>query len=115
MTLASVILPIVPSMNQSFVCTLPVGDKNITIDFTLIFNEPGGYWFMGIANHDTGKKLADAIPLLPGEYPAANLLAQHDYLNIGSAVIVSATNDYSIPTFSSLGKEHFVMWSDNLI
>ncbi|WP_289141556.1 phage baseplate plug protein [uncultured Brevibacillus sp.] len=69
---------------------------------------------MSITNHDTGEKLVDAIPLLPGEYPASNLLAQHDYLNIGSAVLVSATNDNSMPTFDSLGKEHFILWSDNL-
>ncbi len=69
---------------------------------------------MAIANHDTGERLVDAIPLLPGEYPAANLLAQHEYLNIGSAVLLSSANDNSMPTFNSLGKDHFVLWTDNL-
>lgn len=111
--MANVILPIKPGINQDFTCTLPVGDKNITLGFSLTYNEPGGYWFMAIADHDTGEKLIDALPLLPGDYPSANLLAQHDYLNIGSAFLLSVTNDDSMPTFESLGKEHLVVWSDN--
>ncbi|WP_410720243.1 phage baseplate plug protein [Brevibacillus sp. SIMBA_076] len=110
---AAVILPIVPSMNQNFVCTLPIGDENITLGFSLTFNEPGGYWFMAISNHSTGELLIDALPLLPGDYPSANLLMQHGYLNIGSAVLVSTTGCNSTPTFDSLGKEHFIVWSDN--
>ena len=113
--MANVILPITPGMNQDFTCTLPVGDKNITLGFTLTFNEPGGYWFMSISDHDTGITLISALPLLPGEFPAANLLSQHDYLNIGSVFLLSVTNENSMPTLDSLGKEHIVVWSDNLL
>jgi len=112
--MATTILPIVPGMNQNFTCTLPVDDKNITLDFSLTYNSPGGYWFMSIADHETGKLLIDALPLLPGEYPSANLLGQYSYLDIGSAMIVSVTGDNSTPTFDSLGKEHLVAWSDNV-
>ncbi|MGG1268008.1 hypothetical protein [Brevibacillus laterosporus] len=58
--------------------------------------------------------LVDAIPLLPSEYPAANLLDSHSYLKIGKAVIVSLNGDNSMPTFDSLGKEHLVVWSDDI-
>ena len=112
--MATTILPIVPAKNQDFVCTLPVGDRNITLDFSLTYNTPGRYWFMAIADHDTGKRLIDSLPLLPGDYPAANLLAQYDYLNIGSVFLLSATNDNSMPTFDSLGKDHFIVWNDNV-
>lgn len=69
---------------------------------------------MSISDHNTGKTLISSLPLLPGEFPAADLLSQHNYLNIGSAFLLSVTNDDSMPTFESLGKEHLVVWSDNL-
>lgn len=112
--MATVILPITPSMNQNLTCTLPVGNKNITLDFSLTYNELGGYWFMSIAEHETGETLIASLPLLPGEYPSANLLAQHDYLNIGVVVLASVNGENSMPTFDSLGKEHIVVWSDNV-
>ena len=112
--MSSVVLPITPGMNQSFTCTLPVDDKNITLDFTLTYNSPGGYWFMSVADHESGKQLIDALPLLQGEYPAANLLKQYSYLGIGSATIISLSGKDETPTFESLGKEHLVVWSDNI-
>lgn len=69
---------------------------------------------MSISDHDTGERLIDGLPLLPGDYPGANLLGQYRYLNIGSMALVSATSNDSMPTFDSLGKEHFVVWSDNV-
>ncbi|QDX92073.1 hypothetical protein EEL30_06635 [Brevibacillus laterosporus] len=69
---------------------------------------------MSITDHETGKLLVDALPLLPGEYPTANLLESHGYLKIGSAVVVSANGDNSAPTFDSLGKDHLVVWSDDV-
>lgn len=111
--MAYTILPIAPSINQNFTCTLPIGSQNVTLDFSLTYNTPGGYWFMSISDHDSGEKLIDALPLLPGDYPSANLLGQHSYLKIGSAVIISVSGNSLIPTFDSLGKDHLVVWSDN--
>lgn len=108
------ILPIVPGMNQSFTCTLPVDDRNITLDFSITFNTPGQYWFMSIKDHETGDLLVDALPLLQADYPAANLLRQYSYLGIGSATIVSVSGKKE-PTFESLGNDHLVIWSDNRI
>ncbi|WPS86460.1 hypothetical protein SMD22_18380 [Brevibacillus halotolerans] len=112
--MAAVILPIVPERNQYFTCTLPIGTENITLDFSLTYNTPGKYWFMSITDHETGKLLVDALPLLSGEYPAANLLESHGYLKIGSAVVVSANGDDLTPTFNSLGKDHLIIWSDTV-
>ncbi|MGD8188575.1 phage baseplate plug family protein [Brevibacillus ginsengisoli] len=112
--MSSILLPITPEMNQSFTCTLPVDDKNISLEFSLTYNSPGGYWFMSIADHDTGTLLIDALPLLSGEYPSANLLGQYSYLGIGSAVLISKSGDNSMPTFESLGREHLIAWGDNL-
>lgn len=112
--MATTVLPIMPATNQTFTCTLPIGSENITLDFSLTYNTPGGYWFMGIADHSTGNSLVDALPLVPGDYPAANLLGPHKYLNIGSVVLMSVTDDNSMPTFDSLGKDHILVWSDNV-
>ncbi|USG65158.1 hypothetical protein NDK47_24045 [Brevibacillus ruminantium] len=111
--MANTILPITPRMNQEFTCTLPVDSRNITLDFSLTYNSPAGYWFMSIKDHETGALLIDSLPLLPGEYPAANMLSQFSYLGIGSAVLISVSGDDSMPTFESLGREHLIAWGDN--
>lgn len=105
-------LPITPSMNQDFTCTLPVGNRNVTLDFSITYNNQGEYWFMSIKDHDSGRLLIDGLPLLPGEYPSADLLGQHKYLGIGSAYLISLSNDDTVPTFDSLGKSHLIAWSD---
>lgn len=69
---------------------------------------------MSITDHETGNMLIDALPLLPGEYPAANLLEAYRYLGIGSAYLVSVSQVDSIPTLESLGTEHLIVWSDNV-
>lgn len=112
--MSATILPIMAGKNQKFTCTLPVDDKNITLDFSLTYNSPGGYWFMSITDHESGVLLIDSLPLLPGDYPSANILKQYSYLGIGSAVIVSADKENSTPTFESLGKDHFIVWNDNV-
>ncbi|MFC8686313.1 phage baseplate plug protein [Brevibacillus porteri] len=108
------ILPITPSTNQTFTCTLPVDNKNITLDFSLTYNAPGGYWFMSITDHGSGELLIDALPIVTGDYPSANLLNQYSYLGIGSAILISVTGDNSMPTFESLGKDHLLVWSNNI-
>jgi len=112
--MSTVVLPVTPGTNQTFTCTLPVNEKNITLDFSLTYNAPGGYWFMSITDHVTGTLLIDSLPLLPADYPAADLLKQYSYLGIGSAVIVSANGKDTVPTFESLGNEHMIVWSDNI-
>ncbi|WP_419877667.1 phage baseplate plug family protein [Brevibacillus centrosporus] len=112
--MAAVLLPIRPSTNQKFTCTLPVRNQNITLEISLTYNQREEYWFMAISDHTTGIMLIDSLPLIAGTYPAANLLGPYEYLGIGSAAVVSANGDDSTPTFESLGKEHFVVWYDNL-
>ncbi|NRS20585.1 hypothetical protein HP398_29640 [Brevibacillus sp. HB1.4B] len=107
------ILPIIPGMNQTFTCTLPVDNRNITLDFSLTYNALGGYWFMSITDHLTGTLLIDSLPILLGKYPAANLLEQFSYLGIGSATLISTSGNDDMPTFDSLGKNHLVVWGDS--
>lgn len=107
------IIPLTPNANQSLTCTLPIDNKNITLSMTFTYNDPGGYWFMSITDAKTNTLLLDAIPLVTGEYPAADLLGQYEYLGIGSAVIVptsSVASDY--PDNTNFGTDFVLCWGD---
>lgn len=109
------IIPLTPNANQSFSCTLPVDAKNITLAFTFRYNTIGGYWFMSVADAKTSAQLLDAVPLVTGEYPAADLLGQYEYLGIGSAAIVpTSTLATSIPDDTTLGTDYVLVWGDTV-
>lgn len=62
----------------------------------------------------SGNTLIDGVPLVSGSYPAANLLRQYQYLNIGSAYIVPVSdNQIGRPDFDELGADYYLVWSDN--
>jgi hypothetical protein len=58
--------------------------------------------------------LIDAIPLMRGEFPAANLLEQYSYMNIGSATIVhhGKLPPDANPNDTNLGAEFYLVWGD---
>lgn len=110
--LASVVVPLTPSSNQSLSCTLPVDSGNITLKFQFTYNSIAGYWFVSVTDK-TNRLLLDSVPLVTGNYPAANLLRQYQYLGIGSAYVVPASSGLSgIPDFDSLGTNYVLIWSD---
>jgi hypothetical protein len=109
------IVPLIPNANQSFTCTLPVDSKNITLAFTFTYNSVGGYWFMSVADVKTNVMLLDAVPLVTGEYPAADILGQYSYLGIGSALIVPTSSlAPDTPDFTNLGTEFVLVWTDTM-
>ncbi|MFC3768356.1 phage baseplate plug protein [Paenibacillus sp. GCM10012303] len=109
------IVPLTPNANQSFTCTLPVDGKNITLGFTVRYNTVGEYWFMSVSDMKTNAVLLDAVPLVTGEYPAADILGQYEYLGIGSAAIVPTSSlATEIPDDTNLGTEYVLIWSDTV-
>jgi hypothetical protein len=107
------IVPLIPNANQSFTCTLPIDAKNMTLAFSFIYNGIGGYWFMSVTDVKTKTLLLDAVPLVTGEFPAADLLGQYGYLGIGSAVIVPTSSMASdIPDGTNLGTDYVLVWGD---
>ena len=71
-----------------------------------------GYWVMSIYDSN-GVLLLDSIPLITGWYPAANLLSQYGYLEIGSAYVINngiSSSDY--PGKNDLGTNFSVLWDD---
>lgn len=69
-------------------------------------------WMMDIAD-SLGNPLVSSIPLLTGQFPAANILAPWDYLGIGSAFIIKQSGMGSttdIPDDSNLGTQFLLLW-----
>jgi hypothetical protein len=108
------IIPLTTAPSQSIAITLPINGKNITLGLTVRYNSIANYWIMAISDND-GNLLLDSLPLVPGEYPAADILGQYQYLDIGSAFIVNASNSgLDIPNDVSLGVDHFLLWGDSV-
>lgn len=108
------LIPLTTSPNQTFQSTLAVDGKNITLEFNLKYNEIAEYWIMKITNSDK-VILLDSIPLIPGGYPADNIIEQYRYLGIGSAFIVKSSNvaaDY--PSANTLGTDFLLVWGDTI-
>lgn len=106
------IIPLNNSPNQSLSVALTVDGNILRLQLEIGFSEMAQYWLMTIL--DTGGNLIlSSIPMITGDWPAANLLAQYGYLRIGSAYIINAGQvaaDY--PDASSLGTDFVLLWDD---
>lgn len=108
------IVPLTSDPNQALTITLPINNENITLGLTIRYNSIANYWVMTISDGN-GNLILDSLPLVPGDYPAADILGQYQYLGIGSAFIVNASNsDLDIPNNISLGVDHFLLWGDSV-
>jgi hypothetical protein len=109
------IIPLTSNPNQVIKTTLNVDGKNLTLQLGFNFNEIAGYWVMQIADPTNNNILLDSIPLITGDYPAANLLGQYSYLEIGSAFIINVANsDLDYPDANTLGTDFILAWGDTL-
>jgi hypothetical protein len=112
MIMAWNIIPLDPDPDQEFYVVVEVGRQNIALIIRLRYNTEGECWFMSIKNPRDGKLLLDSAPLVTGEYPAADMLRQYQYLGLGSAMIIPTTNvpPTEIPDLSNLGTEFVLVW-----
>lgn len=107
-------IPMTNYPNQSFKCTLPVDQKNITFIFNLWYNQYGNYWNLTATNYNTGEVYFSNLPLLYSEGKYVDILGQLRYKGIGScAVIPTAKTKKSAPDADNLGKAFFVIWGDS--
>lgn len=106
------IIPITTAPDQTFTISLPANSKNIELLFRVRYNTEAKYWTIGIVDTD-GNQIIDSVPLLVGEYPAANILSQLKYLNIGSLAIVPiGTPTTDSPDDTNLGKDFLLIAGD---
>lgn len=109
------IVPLTNNPNQTIQVTLNVDGQNLTLRLSLLYNSMAGYWLMDIADQN-GNDIVVGIPLITGDYPAANLLMQQRYLEIGSCYIINygqVAADY--PDATNLGTDFILLWDDTPI
>lgn len=109
----SQIIPLTNAPQQSLNVSLNVNGSVLRLGLDIYFSEMAQYWLMDIYNAP-GALLLASIPLLTGSWPAANLLAQYGYLNIGSCYVINlgqVPDDY--PNADELGNAFLLLWDDN--
>jgi len=107
------IVPLTVAPNQIFTVQLTVNGATLVLNLTLGYSNMAGTWLLGIYNVGSSALIA-SVPLVTGLYPAANLLAQYQYLNIGSAYLLNTGNapvDYPGPNDLGLFS---LLWGDNV-
>jgi hypothetical protein len=107
------IVPLTNSPNQTLNVALNVNGSVLRLQLGIMFSEMAQYWLMSVWD-STGNLLLSSVPMITGSWPAANLLAQFGYLNIGSCYIINlgqVSDDY--PGGNELGNDFSLLWSDN--
>lgn len=110
-----VIVPTSPAPDNTMSVLLDIDGDKKTYILRFRYNLIGEYWWMDIRDGTTNQMIASGIPLVTGDFPAANLLEQLHYKNIGKVVIVALTQNppTEIPNVSNLGIEFAMVWGDN--
>lgn len=106
------IVPLTNNPNQTIQVTLNVDGANLTLRLSFKYNSMTGYWTMDIADQN-GNAFIVGIPLITGNWPAANLLMQQRYMKIGACYIVNfsqVSTDY--PDNTNLGTDFILLWDD---
>jgi hypothetical protein len=107
------LVPLQSIPNQSFAVNLTVNGAPLVLQLGLNYDSIKGYWDMVVMD-TSGTVLIDSVPLTTGEYPAANLFAQYQYMELGSAYLLNtggAASDY--PTANNL-EAFSLVWGDNV-
>lgn len=97
--------------NQTFSVQLLVDNAPLTLNLALAWQTMTGYWQLSISDVNNNL-LISSVPLITGDYPAANMLAQYGYLAIGSAYLLNTGNsplDYPDETGLNLFS---LLWGD---
>jgi hypothetical protein len=113
--MATQIIPLTSDPNQILEISLEIDQAIKKLQLEISYNAGATYWTMNVLDKNTGSYLLTSIPLITGEYPAANILGQYAYLGIGSACVVNAGSvaaDW--PGETNLGSEFVLCWGDSV-
>ena len=108
------IIPLTNAPNQTLTVALNVNGGVLRLGLFITYSEMAQYWLMSVSDSQ-GNLLLSSVPMVTGSWPAANLLAQQGYLNIGSAYIINlgqVPDDY--PNANELGSAFILLWDDNV-
>jgi hypothetical protein len=113
-----VMIPLDNSPDQTFTVTIPVDGVNKAFLIRLRYNLIAKYWVMSVSDQNTGGMILDGVPLVTGQYPAADLFRQYAYLGLGSAAIVPTgeflDRDYPDDADGGLGGDFVLVWGDTV-
>lgn len=97
-------------LNQRVFITIEVNGKLLELVVHFRYNDMAGYWAVSIKDVVNNKIVISSMPLLAMQ----NLLAQYEYLRIGSMAIINVAN---VPKDSlnrfNIGTDFVMIWSDN--
>lgn len=104
------IIPLQAQPNRSFSCSIPVDDENISLNFSMSYNDFAGYWSMTISR-SSDDMLIRNLPIIPGD----NILGQFEYMRIGSAFVVPRQSvEEQWPGYNTLTSDWYLIWGDNI-
>lgn len=108
-------IPLTTEPNQQMYVKIPIDNKNISFLLTVRYNSIGEYWNIDI-NNDKGETILSGLPLLASEYPAANVLEQYSYLQIGSMYVIKINDSIKKenPDITNLGTDFILVWGDTI-
>lgn len=106
------VIPLTSDPNQSLKVTLNIDDGLVSLGLFFRYNEIANYWTMAVSD-SAGNLLVDSIPILCSDFPAANLLEQFAYLEIGSVYVINVSGtSASSPQSKDLGTDFPLVWGD---
>jgi len=111
--MANQTIPLTNSPNQTFQIQLVVNGNPLTLAIALSYSEMAGHWQMQVIDVN-GNVLIASVPLITGWYPAANILAQYQYLNIGSAYVLNTGNATTDSPGPNNLNQFTLLWGDNV-
>lgn len=107
------IIPLTTAPNQQFNVSLNINSTIVRLTLAINYNEMSNVWILGITDVN-GNILLQSIPFVTGDWPAANILGQYQYLNIGAAYILNLNSAFDMPTSGDLGVNFVLLWGDNV-
>ena len=104
-------IPVTNQPNQELEAVIPLSPTlNIALAFYFSFNEVANYWEMSISDGNTGQELISSLPMITSS-PAQNLIAQWEYLGIGSCYILPLTEAaQTYPGLNDWGVNYSLIW-----
>ena len=105
-------IPLDNTPDQEFHITVEANEKNIPLIMRLRYNTEGNFWHMDISDGNTGKMMISNVPLVTGQFPAADMMRQFQHMGIGSAIILNVTDKTAgnIPGMFDLGTDFILLW-----
>lgn len=107
------VVPLTTAPNQTFSVQLTVNGSALTLNLSLSYLTMSGWWQLQISDAQNNVLVA-SVPLITGYYPAANLLAQYQYLEIGSAYLLNTSNDPNDYPGENDLQNYTLVWDDNV-